>query len=321
MYRSRLCGDRQTLARILAWTWRNVAVLSSLCAFRPPVLQHLLESCSTTTQLRAHSSLISFASALLDTGNRPSGHPPFITVNRRPFMTAGGSVEKACTESGDASSLPSFSKPRGAFIVLEGVDRCGKTTQVAQVVKALHAQGRAAEAIRFPDRTTTIGQMINAYLANATDLDDRVIHLLFSANRWEAMASLRSKLAAGMTLVCDRYAYSGVAFSAAKDGMDFDWCKQCDRGLPQPDAVIYLDISAEAAAKRGQYGEERYENQGMQCRVRENFQKLMEGDNIWHVVDAGVSLEEVSEGVDKVVMATAKRVEEEGLQLGTLWPA
>lgn len=243
-------------------------------------------------------------------------------------MTAGGSSSSEAstdsTRTGTTTTTTTAAtqptQQRGAFIVLEGVDRCGKTTQVARLVESLRAHGLVAEAIRFPDRTTTIGTMINAYLAKATDLDDHAIHLLFSANRWEAVASLQSKLAAGTTLVCDRYAYSGVAFSAAKEGIDFEWCKQCDRGLPRPDAVIYLDISVEAAAGRGQYGEERYETQEMQGKVRENFQKLMEGDSIWHVVDAAGTLEEVSENVGEVGMATVKKLGEGAKGLETLWP-
>lgn len=43
----------------------------------------------------------------------------------------------------------------------------------------------------------------------------------------------------GINIVCDRYAYSGVAFSSAK-GLPIQWCKQCDSGLPKPDLVIYL---------------------------------------------------------------------------------
>ena len=52
-------------------------------------------------------------------------------------------------------------------------------------------------------------------------MDDHAIHLLFSANRWEVAKSIREKLNAGITLVVDRYAYSGVAFTSAKAGMDF----------------------------------------------------------------------------------------------------
>lgn len=87
---------------------------------------------------------------------------------------------------------------RGAFIVLEGLDRSGKTTQTAKLVQKIESLGKPCKLIKFPgddlrvkknsyvDRTTTIGRMIDSYLRSAEDLDDQVIHLLFSANRWEA---------------------------------------------------------------------------------------------------------------------------------------
>jgi dTMP kinase len=89
---------------------------------------------------------------------------------------------------------------RGAFIVLEGLDRSGKTTQTAKLVQRVEKLGKPCKLVKFPgkqfslrgrvdrglDRTTTIGKMIDSYLRSAEDLDDRVIHLLFSANRWEA---------------------------------------------------------------------------------------------------------------------------------------
>jgi len=74
---------------------------------------------------------------------------------------------------------------RGALIVLEGLDRSGKSSQCAQLASFLQSQGVAVEAWRFPDRTTSMGQMISSYLSCQTDLDDAAIHLLFSANRWE----------------------------------------------------------------------------------------------------------------------------------------
>lgn len=58
------------------------------------------------------------------------------------------------------------------------------------MLRSMTSSGRmlhqvAAQLWNFPDRSTAIGQMINAYLASSTELDDATIHLLFSANRWE----------------------------------------------------------------------------------------------------------------------------------------
>lgn len=153
------------------------------------------------------------------------------------------------------SSLP---PKRGAFLLLEGVDRCGKTTQSQLLLQRLLAAGIAAVALRFPDRSTSTGAIINSYLQQTTAaLDDRAIHLLFSANRWESAATIVGHLRAGTTIVCDRYAYSGVAFSAAKVNekkepvLDLEWCKAPDRGLPAPDCVLFLDVSPEEAERRG----------------------------------------------------------------------
>lgn len=75
---------------------------------------------------------------------------------------------------------------RGALIVFEGVDRCGKTTQTKKLLEYLKSCGIAAELLRFPDRTTQTGKIIDSYLVNGVELDDKAVHLLFSANRWEA---------------------------------------------------------------------------------------------------------------------------------------
>ena len=136
---------------------------------------------------------------------------------------------------------------RGAFILFEGMDRCGKSTQASLLGNFLSIS-MISELIRFPDRTSCVGQLINSYLASTTNMNDQAIHLLFSANRWEAASGIESKLLQGSNLVCDRYAYSGVSFTSAK-GLDTNWCKSCDVGLPAPDCIIFLDMPVEEAAK------------------------------------------------------------------------
>lgn len=79
---------------------------------------------------------------------------------------------------------------RGALIVLEGLDRCGKTSQCSKLLSFLEESGHAVESWRFPDRNTGVGQMISSYLTNESHLDDHAIHLLFSANRWEKRLTL-----------------------------------------------------------------------------------------------------------------------------------
>jgi len=196
---------------------------------------------------------------------------------------------------------------RGALIVFEGCDRSGKTTVCERLVKHLNDTKQlgkddkeSAKMMRFPDRTTRIGQDINDYLQNETELNDRVIHLLFSANRWEKESEMKKALNAGQHVIIDRYAFSGVAFSAAKEGMDLEWCRQPDRELPKPDLVCFLDVSPEEASKRGDYGNEKYEKIEFQAKVRDNYKKLKE-DN-WEVINTdGKTLDQVFIEVENIV--------------------
>ena len=96
---------------------------------------------------------------------------------------------------------------------------------------------------------------------------DQAVHLLFSMNRWESKTDMAEAMIAGINVVCDRYAYSGVAYSAAK-GLDFDWCKNADQGLMQPDIVFYLNARVEETEKRGGFGEERFEKTDFQKKVQ-----------------------------------------------------
>uniref|UniRef100_A0A2P2JHW8 dTMP kinase n=1 Tax=Rhizophora mucronata TaxID=61149 RepID=A0A2P2JHW8_RHIMU len=135
---------------------------------------------------------------------------------------------------------------RGALIVLEGLDRSGKSSQSSRLLYYLKDLGYPTELWRFPDRNTRVGQMISAYLSNKSELDDHTIHLLFSANRWEKRSTMENQLKRGTTLIVDRYSYSGVAFSSAK-GLDIEWCKAPEVGLLAPDLVVYLDTPPEVS--------------------------------------------------------------------------
>ena len=96
------------------------------------------------------------------------------------------SVRSIRMENSDNCTLMGANnESRGALVVFEGLDRSGKTSQCGRLLSYLEGLGHSVELWRFPDRTTSVGQMISAYLTNKSQLDDRTIHLLFSANRWE----------------------------------------------------------------------------------------------------------------------------------------
>ncbi|KAL5606625.1 hypothetical protein BROUX41_003023 [Berkeleyomyces rouxiae] len=243
-----------------------------------------------------------------------------------PDVMAQAGFDNALLEATGATAETGAGKAvsRGSLIVLEGLDRSGKSTQVKLLAQRFVEAGRKAKVMQFPDRSTPIGKMIDAYLKSNANMDDHVIHLLFSANRWEAARTMTSLLESGTSVLCDRYYYSGVVYSAAKQNpaLTLGWARQPDIGLPRPDMVLFLDLDEENTKERGGWGNELYEKAEMQKRVRELFHLLsqggeektggdvnMEGDgNARHkpfaqeqedlvIVNAGADIEEVSEDI------------------------
>lgn len=132
---------------------------------------------------------------------------------------------------------------------------------------------------------------------------------------------MEATLASGTTIVCDRYAFSGIAFSASK-GLPFEWCRAPDVSLPAPDLTLFLDISPEKAKERGGYGDERYEKEEMQRRVREVFMSIAEEQtkidklSRWTVIDAGAELDTVTGAIWSRV---ERCLDEEKGPLSRLW--
>ncbi|KAH7033568.1 thymidylate kinase-domain-containing protein [Microdochium trichocladiopsis] len=277
----------------------------------------------------------------------PVAAPTSSEPEKKASAETSSGTKASTTEAGApvTTTLKQKGVVRGAFIVFEGLDRAGKTTQAKLLQQRCVESGRQVKYMRFPDRTTPIGQMIDAYLRGETETEDHVIHLLFSANRWEAINKIKAELAAGTTIICDRYYHSGIVYSAAKHlpSLSLSWAKAPEVGLPRPDMVLFLDLEESVARSRGGWGGEVYERGEMQRRVRELFWGLSMGDlgktggaegaasNVSgvhggtvsagvvnqfrqeeediQIVDANLGVEELSDKVWEVVMPRVEAVE------------
>lgn len=125
---------------------------------------------------------------------------------------------------------------------------------------------------------------MNSFLSKEINIPPEAAHLLFSANRWECKEDIEKTLLSGTTLVVDRYASSGAAYTAANTGRCLKWCQQPDIGLPKPDCVVFLKVSKRQQEQRNNWGKERFENDEFQARVDANYEKLR--DDTWIIVDA-----------------------------------
>jgi hypothetical protein len=126
---------------------------------------------------------------------------------------------------------------------------------------------------------------------------------------------IKETIKKGYTIVCDRYYYSGMIYSAAKQNpeLSLEWAKAPDIGLPRPDAVFFLNLTPEEAERRGGYGQEKYERKEMQQRVRQLFLDL---EHVRHdeavdmrIIDADKSVSEVADVVYSEAMVTVNIVE------------
>ena len=205
-------------------------------------------------------------------------------------------------------------KPRGAFIVFEGIDRCGKSSQCKKILNYLSTHNIQSKFYRFPNRDSLTGKIINDYLTNKIKvLDDRCIHLLFAANRHESKTEIINDLNNGINIICDRYSYSGIAYSSSKnikDKMSVKWCTQSESGLPKPDCVIFLNLSVNDAQKRGNYGDERYEKIEFQKNVQNSFDTIIENEKRnnkytkWCMVNANNNIDNIHKEVVQIVNET-----------------
>jgi len=223
-------------------------------------------------------------------------------------------IELALAKLGGQSlqSMPAWSSTpgRGFFFVFEGLDRSGKSTQSKLLKKALEEAGEKVQWRCFPDRSTAIGLLIDLYLRKLVDMPDKAIHELFSANRWESMAAISEELNKGTSIVCDRYAFSGVAYSVSK-GLDWDWCQAPDRGLLTPDGIFYLHVSEKVGAARSNFGDERYENVDMQGRVRKEFQRVQLREGVdWLDVDGARPIDDVHVEILSAVNKIKQKVQD-----------
>lgn len=186
------------------------------------------------------------------------------------------------------------------LIAFEGLDQSGKETQARFLRDRVRAAGLKARVVSFPDYGTAIGEELALALQGERDYGAEVMQLLYIANRYERRPDLDRWRAAGITVLCDRYVASSVAYGEAQ-GLDPLWLTDLQRFLPQPDLTVLLDIAPETALTRKAIGRDRYEaDLAMQSRVRESYlrQAVQSG---WLRVDGQGAPDEVASAVARTV--------------------
>lgn len=165
---------------------------------------------------------------------------------------------------------------RGAFIVFEGCDRSGKTTQCKLLEQKLIAKNIAVKVISFPNRTTPVGEILNKFLTKQDSKHSlETLHLLFAINRYEMAEEINQLLENGTCVLVDRYRDSGIAYSIARGIKDWTWCKNVEKRLPKPDIIFFLQTSVLNLKNRNGFGEEIHETEIFQEKVADAYKLLL----------------------------------------------
>ncbi len=195
---------------------------------------------------------------------------------------------------------------RGRFVVLEGGEGCGKSTQTALLAAALDAV-----VTRQPGGTPLGARLRELLLSVADDpspIDERAEALLMAADRAQHVAEvIEPTLATGRHVICDRYTPSTIAYQGHGRGLDVEWLGRlagwASRDL-QPDLVVLLDVPEDVAAERRGVVSDRIEAAGtaFHRRVSESYlQQAASDPGRWVVLDGSGTADEVAAAVRAAV--------------------
>jgi dTMP kinase len=142
--------------------------------------------------------------------------------------------------------------PPPRFIVLEGLDGAGTTTQAGRLHDWLTSRGAASFATREPT-AGPVGKLIRQLLAGPSDpagRSERAMALLFAADRAVHSVEIARRLAAGAHVVCDRYVFSSVAYQTLDAAITPEWVAEANSGCAVPDITFLLEVPAAVCLER-----------------------------------------------------------------------
>jgi dTMP kinase len=181
---------------------------------------------------------------------------------------------------------------KGLFIVFEGIDGGGKSTQINLLKGFFEEMGYNVEITQEPTRNK-IGNLIRKYSkSKKRNLQPGTESLLFAADRIEHSREIKKMLKKGIVIISDRYLHSSLAYQGAA-GVDTKWIGIINQKAIKPDLTILLDIDPEISLKRVENREKTvFEEENYLEKVREIYLALADIGEL-EVVNASRKIEDV----------------------------
>lgn len=167
---------------------------------------------------------------------------------------------------------------KGFFVVLDGIDGCGKTVHSKMLCEQLRVLDYDVAYTTEPSKSP-IGQFIAQKFLRETKVAPQIEALLFAADRFHHLTSeIIPMLDANKIVVSDRYVYSSLAYQGAQ-GLAPDWIKQINCFAIRPDLALYLDVLAETGLARKR-SRSTLENLDLEKKVREIYLDLVKSGEL-----------------------------------------
>ena len=200
---------------------------------------------------------------------------------------------------------------RGCFIVFEGIDGAGKSTQAKILAEKLISLGKRVYMTAEPTDMPS-GKALREVLGGKIKKSDSEIALMFTLDRVahniDKENGIERMLDEGAFIICDRYYYSSLAYQGST--VDYSWVRALNVDCPairHPDLCIFLDLTPKQSMQRISCGRETteiYESEEILSRVRNSFMRVIEDmspiDTI-KVVDASGSVDEIADNIFRCV--------------------
>lgn len=202
----------------------------------------------------------------------------------------------------------------GLFLVLDGTEGAGKSTQARLLEQRIIALGRETLLVRDPG-TTRIGEQVRAILLDPAhaEMGMRCEMLLYMSARAQMMDQIiQPALDAGRVVICDRFVSSTLAYQLGGDGLTADEIRSVAQIAIRgrwPDLTILLDLPAEKSLARVKRAKDRIEQRPMSYhrQVRSNYLAQAEADpRRYRVINADRSPDEVALDVGRAVEAAIR---------------
>lgn len=179
------------------------------------------------------------------------------------------------------------------YIVFEGIDGAGKSTQIQLLKEWLQANGFKVETVVEPT-DSPVGKLIREILQRPDATQETVqktLGLLFAADRMLIMDKLNDE---SKIIISDRSFISSLAYQEPAE-----WIKELNRYVKTPDLLLLLDLDVKKSVARTS-GEDTFENEEFLTQVKENYLNLIKDYN-HEIINANNGINKVSSDIKKAV--------------------